>query len=78
MIIQSHQKPTDIKEVQGDGKNIVDFLVDNELVKSRSEVRRLIAGKGVKCNDEAIQNIELTLKSGDVVQKGKRFFVKIV
>ena len=76
-VIQGNQKPTDIQQVDGDGKNIVDFLVDNKLVQSRSEVRRLIAGKGVKCNDVAVEGVDHILKSGDVVQKGKRFFLKV-
>jgi hypothetical protein len=32
----------------------------------------------VRVNDEKVEDVNYEVKSGDVIQKGKRFFVKIV
>ena len=46
---------------------------------SNSEARRLIAEKGIRVNGEPIKDPHDTLpiKSGDIVQRGKRKFVRI-
>ncbi|MBT7007251.1 tyrosine--tRNA ligase, partial [Candidatus Falkowbacteria bacterium] len=44
---------------------------------SKGEARRNIDQKGVKVNEEAIDGYDYEVKSGDVIQKGKRFFIKI-
>ncbi|MBU2542530.1 tyrosine--tRNA ligase, partial [Patescibacteria group bacterium] len=44
---------------------------------SKGDARRQVEQGGVKINDEKVDSIELETKSGDVVQKGKRFFVKV-
>ena len=42
--------------------SIVDAIEKLELVKSRSEIKRLIKSDGVKVNDELYKNIYLSLK----------------
>lgn len=76
-VIQSNEKPKEIQEIDGAGKSVIDVLVTVGLVKSRSDVRRLIEGKGIKVNDEVISDEHHILKSGDIIQKGKRHFKKI-
>jgi len=57
--------------------NIASVLVETGACKSKSEARRVIEQGGVKINSAKIQNINTEARSGDIVQKGKRFFVKI-
>jgi len=59
-------------------KNIVDVLLDAGLAQSKGEARRLIKQKGVKINGKIIGLIDKVPKSGDIIQKGKRYFLKIV
>ena len=76
-VIQSKDKPDEIPELKPSSNNIVDVLVESKICKSKSEARQMIEQGGVKVNDEKVETIEVDTKAGDVVQKGKRFFVKI-
>lgn len=60
--------------------SLVDLLVETKLVKSKSDAKRLIKEGAVKINGEAIKEIdaEVTVTSGDVLQKGKRDFRKLM
>jgi len=58
-------------------KNIVDVLVEASLVESKGEAKRLIAGQGVKVNSSKA-TLETPLKCGDVLQVGKRKFIRLV
>ncbi len=77
-VIQSKDRPDEIPEIRPTSYNIVDVLVESKLCKSKSEARQMIEQGGVKVNDESIELFDFETKAGDVVQKGKRFFVKIV
>lgn len=55
----------------------VDLLVALKLAESKSEARRLIEQGGVRLNDTKIDGDEIKVKSGDVIQVGKRRFVKL-
>ncbi|MCX6778697.1 MAG: tyrosine--tRNA ligase [Candidatus Magasanikbacteria bacterium] len=69
--------PDEIPEIKMADKNILAVLVAAGFVKSKAEARRVVQQGGVKVNDQKAESIELELKSGDVIQKGSRFFVKI-
>ncbi len=71
------QVPTDIPELAPSAYDITTVLKEAGFVKSNSEVRRAVAGGGVKVNDEKATSHDQEVQPGDVVQKGKRFFVKI-
>ncbi len=71
------QQPDEIKEYNLAGKNIIEVLVESGLVQSNSDARRAIQQNGVKINDQVVVEINIKLMAGDVVQKGKRHFVKI-
>jgi len=70
------------KDIKGKKAGLVKLLVDSGLVKSNSEARRLIAQGGIKVDDKKINdsNLEFNLNNinGKVIQKGKRFFRKII
>ena len=76
-VIQNKDKPDDMPELSPKAIDIISVLVEAGFAKSNSDARRDIAGGGVKINDEKVSKIDMEVKSGDVVQKGKRFFVKI-
>ncbi|MBE3089973.1 MAG: tyrosine--tRNA ligase, partial [Actinobacteria bacterium] len=66
-----------------DGKiRLVNLLVSSGLAESNSKARQLITQGAIKLSDLKIEdpNLELELKdiSGKVIQKGKRFFRKII
>lgn len=77
-VFEKKEKPTDIPEFKPSAYGIVTVLVESKIAKSKSDARKLIEQGGVKVNDEKVSSIEETVKSGDIVQKGSRFFVKIV
>ncbi|RJQ34444.1 tyrosine--tRNA ligase [Candidatus Parcubacteria bacterium] len=74
-------KPDDIKKyhIKTGSLNPVDILVELNFVSSKGEARRLIEGGGAKLNDEKIKNWKdnIQIKSGDIIQAGKRKFGQI-
>lgn len=80
-IFASKQKPTEIpeKKIVGSQWSVVSILVELKLAKSKAEAQRLVKMGGVKINDQKIIDWkqEVALKNGDVVQVGKRNFIKI-
>jgi tyrosyl-tRNA synthetase len=77
-MFQGNEKPLDIPELHPTASDIVTVLVEAGFVESRGEARRQIEGGGVKINDEKVESLEAQTKPGDIIQKGKRFFVKVV
>jgi len=65
-----------------DGGKIVpiDLITDCGFAKSRGEARRLVAERGIQLNGELIEDAftPLHVRTGDVVQRGKRRFVRLV
>ena len=78
LIFQKKETPDKILELRLANKNIVDVLLEADLVQSKGEARRLIKQKGVKVNRKIVKSISQVVKSGDVIQKGKRYFLKII
>jgi len=72
------QTPDKMPEFSPKENNIISVLVETKLCNSKSEARRAVDGGGVKINDEKVSSFDAQVGSGDIIQKGKRFFVKIV
>jgi tyrosyl-tRNA synthetase len=79
--------PDDIPEVvvppemAPDGKIIpLDLITHCGFEKSRSEARRRVAERGIRLNGEVIDDClaPLPVKTGDILQRGKRKFVRLV
>lgn len=71
--------PDDIPEVslnEGEWK-VADLLVEVGLIDSKSEARRLLGQGAIKLNQEKVESETISLKSGDVIQAGKRRFARI-
>lgn len=58
--------------------DIIQLLIDDNFIQSKSEIRRLISQGGVQINGEKINEISAILNNGDVIKIGKKKFVKIV
>ncbi|MCL1925244.1 MAG: tyrosine--tRNA ligase [Defluviitaleaceae bacterium] len=67
-------------EITEDKLDILTLLEKANLIKSRSEGRRLIAQNGIKINDENITNPEeqISIVDGLMIQKGKKNFCKVI
>ncbi|HLC75857.1 MAG TPA: tyrosine--tRNA ligase [Candidatus Peribacterales bacterium] len=69
--------PEDIKEVKvKKGTLLVDVLLKEGLVSSKSDAKRLIEQKGIKVNDKAVESMEEKVSEG-IVRVGKRKFLKL-
>jgi len=63
-----------------DGKiSPIDLITHCLEEKSRGEARRLVAERGVRLNGEVIEdpNTPIAVQSGDILQRGKRRFVRL-
>ncbi len=70
--------PDEMPEVKvKKGATLIDVLVDQKLVTSKSEARRLIEQGGLKMNDETVTSIEATAEKG-ILKVGKRKFLRIL
>ncbi len=76
-VIQEKEIPNDIPNLKPTSYDIVTVLVEGKLVSSKAEARRAIEQGGVKVNEVKVDSIEAKVEKGSVVQKGKRFFVRI-
>lgn len=77
-VFQNKEQPDEIGECAAAGKMIAEALVDSGLAESKSDARRLIEQGGIKINQEIVDNGAILVKNGDIVQKGKREFRKII
>lgn len=81
-VFQQHEQPTEMVDFKLEGSmNILDVLVAAKLASSRGEGKQLIAGGGVRIDNVAVTNIGMMIdpiKLPAVLQKGKRFFVRLV
>lgn len=69
--------PIDMPTLKLNGEiKLVDFIVSNNLAKSKNEARRLIEQGGVKVNEQVVKDINALATAG-VLQVGKRTFVKV-
>lgn len=80
-IFKDKDKPSKIARynVQGTSYKLVDLLNELKLISSKSDGRRLIEQGAVKLDDELVKewDQEIKVKSGMVVQVGKRKFAQI-
>ena len=85
-VFQNKSIPDDIKEIEivknsiiNEQSTILKIITDMKFAKSNRDARRLVEQGAVKVNEEKIslQKI-IELKNGDIIQCGKRNFVKII
>ncbi len=71
--------PKDIKSYSptSDNESLADVLNNSGVIVSKSEVRRLVEQKGISINGEKIDNPNIAIKKGDIIQIGSHRFLKI-
>ncbi len=77
-VFQKKDLPEDMPSIKFSGKNIIDTLVASKLATSKSEARRLILQKSIKIDGKVITSPDAVVEKGNVIQKGKRYFVKVI
>ena len=76
---QKKNQPEEIPEyLARPGESVAEIMLANKLAKSKGEIKRLIQQNGLKINGLVIQAETDVPKPGDVLQVGKRHFVKII
>jgi tyrosyl-tRNA synthetase len=80
-IFREKKSPSDISKFSLKEKtiNILDLLVVTKFSFSKSEAKRLVLQGGVSLNDEVQKDWQkiIKIKSGDILQVGKRKFIQI-
>ena len=78
-VFQKRQAPEEAKEVKVSKSKwkIVDFLVENRLVESKSAAKRLVDQNAIEIDNQTVKGPEVEFKNGQIVKVGKRKFVKI-
>lgn len=77
-VFEQKQTPSQIAQVAVKNRDILSVLVESGLASSKSEARRLIQQKGVKVNGKVVFDEKVSVAPGSVVQRGKRFFRRIL
>lgn len=80
-VFQKGNIPEDILTVESskEALDIAGILVENELVKSKSDARRLASQGGIKVNDKKIIDLAHIEEAEElIVQVGKKKFIKVV
>ena len=76
---QKKSLPDEMPEYKaGAVENVAEIMLANNLAKSRGEIKRLIQQNGLRLNGVVIQAETEVPKPGDVLQVGKRHFLKII
>jgi tyrosyl-tRNA synthetase len=76
-VVVEKTAPVDMPTLKLSGEvKLVDFIVANNLVKSKNDARRLIEQGGVKVNEQPVKDINAMAAVG-VLQVGKRTYVKV-
>lgn len=76
--ISNKEIPSEIPKYRPSTYNIIDILKESGLSSSNSDSRRLIEQNGIKVNGAVITDKNAVLKSGDIIQKGKISFLKLL
>ncbi len=75
---QKKEIPINIPEFKLEpDKSLIDVLAESGLVSSKGEAKRLIAGHGVQINSQKA-SLDSLVVIGDIIQVGKRKFVKLI
>lgn len=59
------------------GIGFLQFLLSEGYIPSLSEGRRLISGGGIRINGEKVQTLDPVPNSGDIIQVGKKKYLKV-
>ena len=72
--------PDNIPEIESESNILMDLipiLVQNNIISSKSEFKRLIAQGGVRVNQEKLNDMDFKLSNNDVIKIGKKKFIRV-
>lgn len=72
--------PDNIPEIELESDilmNLIPILVQNNIISSKSEFKRLIVQGGVRVNQEKLNDMDLKLSNNDVIKIGKKKFIRV-
>ncbi|TCN22267.1 tyrosine--tRNA ligase [Mesobacillus foraminis] len=81
-VFQQGSMPEEIPAIEWKGEtvtSVINLLVDLQLLKSKSEARRMIENRGIKINGNKVEDsqFQINVTDGLIIQVGKRKFAKI-
>jgi tyrosyl-tRNA synthetase len=74
--VQRKEAPAEIKLGTKSGKSLQDYLMENQLAKSKSEARRLITQGAVDINGKKVTDTRKIVPKDSIIKVGKRGYVK--
>jgi tyrosyl-tRNA synthetase len=78
-LFQKREIPEDVKRIRvKTGEGLGDILVDNKIIPSKSEFRRLVKAGAIDIDNQTINNVNYFVKQSIVVKVGKKKFIRIV
>ena len=78
-LFQAKEAPEEMQEFKiHEKKKVIDILAESGIVESKSDARRQMEQGGVKVDGSVVSDINAEVSAGAVIQKGKRFFIRIV
>ncbi|MDB2105800.1 tyrosine--tRNA ligase [Clostridium paraputrificum] len=72
--------PDNIPEIELESDilmNLIPILVQNNIISSKSEFKRLIVQGGVRVNQEKLNDMDFKLSNNDVIKIGKKKFIRV-
>ncbi|MFA6315293.1 MAG: tyrosine--tRNA ligase [Candidatus Paceibacterota bacterium] len=72
------ETPEVMPEIKPSNYDIITVMVESGFSPSKSEARRLVEQGGVKVNEAVMVDPKKIIEKNDVLQKGKRFFLKVI
>ncbi|MFH1956050.1 MAG: tyrosine--tRNA ligase [Patescibacteria group bacterium] len=78
-LFQKKEIPDDIQEIKvGTERDLGDILLENKIIESKSEFRRLVDQGAIDVNNETIKDVYYKIEKSLVVKIGKKKFLKII
>lgn len=77
-VFQKKTTPDDMPTAKVAGMTIIDALVESKIATSKTNARQLVEQGAVKIDKEVVKSIDQAVKKNQTIQKGKRFFVRVV
>jgi tyrosyl-tRNA synthetase len=75
-VFQKREVPAEIREGTKSGDTLRDYLVKNQLAKSRAEAKRLIEQGAIEVDGKKITDVNWTFPRGTIIKVGKRGYIK--
>ena len=78
--IQQKEVPNNIQtiNVKEPSVDLIDLLIGAGLVNSKSEAKRLFKQKGIRVNNQIIEDSKFNISDSIIIKVGKRRFLKVV